>query len=145
MVTEQQTYANHARVVPAFHYVVLPIFLINLIWCVVEAVRVPGVGAVIAALVALALIMLGLLARNFALTVQNRVIRLEMRLRLREQLPPDLQPAIANLTLDQLVALRFAGDGELVDLVRIALRDNLASRKAIKQMVKDWQGDHLRV
>jgi hypothetical protein len=131
--------------VPAFHYVVLPIFLINLIWSVVEAVRFPGIGTVIAALVALALIMLGLLARNFALTVQNRVIRLEMRLRLREQLPADLQPAIAGLTLDQLVALRFAGDGELVDLVRITLRDNLASRKAIKQMVKDWQGDHLRV
>jgi hypothetical protein len=73
------------------------------------------------------------------------VIRLEMRLRLREQLPADLQPVIANLTLDQLVALRFAGDAELVDLVRITLRDNLASRKAIKQLVKDWQGDHLRV
>lgn len=144
-MAEPQGYANHVRVVPAFHYVVLPIFLANLIWAIVEAVRFPGVGTVIAALVALALIMLAFLARGFALTVQNRVIRLEMRLRLREQLPPDLQPAIASLTLDQLVALRFASDAELADLVRVTLRDNLASRKAIKQLVKDWQADHLRV
>ncbi|HEY7790712.1 MAG TPA: DUF6526 family protein [Vicinamibacterales bacterium] len=144
-MAETQTYANHARIVPLFHYFVLPMFLINLIWAIVEAVRFPATGTIITALTALALILLALLARNFALTVQNRVIRLEMRLRLREQLPPDLQPAIAGLTLDQLVALRFASDGELVDLVRATVRDRLVTRKAIKQMVKDWQGDHLRV
>lgn len=144
-MAEPQSYANHARIVPAFHYVVLPILLINLIWSIVEAVRFPATGTIIAALTAFALIMLALLARNFAVTVQNRVIRLEMRLRLRELLPADLQPAITGLTLDQLVALRFAGDHELVDLVRVTLRDNLVTRKAIKQLVKDWQGDHLRV
>src|SRR5690242_9213808 len=139
MMAEPQSYANHARVVPGFHYIILPILLANLIYAIVEGVRFPGVGTVIAALVALALIMLALFARGFALTVQNRVIRLEMRWRLREQLPADLQSAIATLTLDQLVALRFASDSELPELVRVTLRDHLASRKALKQRVKDWQ------
>ena len=78
---------------------------------------------------ALALLALGFLSRIQALTVQDRVIRLEMRLRLRQLLPPDLQPRINDLTHRQLVALRFASDAELADLVREVLAGKLATRR----------------
>jgi len=84
------------------------------------------------------------LARIFALTVQDRVIRLEMRLRLRDLLPADLQPRIPEFTRAQLVALRFAGDRELPALARRVLEERLTDRKAIKAMIVDWQADHLR-
>jgi len=76
--------------------------------------------------------------------VQDRVIRLEMRLRMREILPADLHPRIAEFTPGQLVALRFAGDRELPVLARRVLDERLQDRKAIKQMITDWQADHLR-
>ena len=98
----------------------------------------------LAALVAVALLITIFLARIFALKVQDRVIRLEMRLRLRELLPPDLVPRIAELTPGQLVALRFAGDRELPVLARRVLDERLEDRKAIKQLIADWQADHLR-
>jgi len=92
----------------------------------------------------IALAIMFLLARVFALTVQDRVIRLEMRLRLRELLPPDLQPRIHELTRHQLVALRFASDVELPVLTRRVLDEHLDDRKAIKQLIQSWQADHLR-
>ncbi len=140
-----QTFENHTRLVPAFHFVALPIFAINFFWTLYVLVRRPSAGAAVGLLVAVALVMLALYARGFAITVQNRVIRLEMRLRMREALPTDLQPRIPEFTIDQLVALRFAGDDELVELARTVLRDNLTDRTAIKKMVKHWQPDLLRV
>ena len=101
----------------------------------------PAWETVLAALVAAAMVITIFLARVFALKVQDRVIRLEMRLRLRELLPADLAPRIAELTPGQLVALRFAGDRELPALVRRVLDERLQERKAIKQMIADWQAD----
>jgi hypothetical protein len=72
------------------------------------------------------------------------VIRLEMRLRLAQLLPPDLRPRIGELTPKQMVALRFASDQELPDLVRTVLTDRIQDGKAIKRMIRDWQGDYLR-
>lgn len=85
-----------------------------------------------------------LYARLFALTVQDRVIRLEMRLRLERLLPADLKSRIPELSPDQFVSLRFAGDAELPALVREVLDKNLTDRKQIKQKIRDWQADHLR-
>jgi hypothetical protein len=85
-----------------------------------------------------------LAARVMVLAVQDRVIRLEMRLRLREVLPADLHARIAELTREQLVGLRFAGDGELPDLVRQVLAGSLKNTTEIKKAVKQWQGDYLR-
>jgi hypothetical protein len=79
-----------------------------------------------------------------ALAVQDRVIRLEMRLRLQEVLPADLRPRITDLTRQQFVCLRFASDSELPDLVRQILSGSLKSTGDIKKAVKDWQGDYLR-
>jgi hypothetical protein len=93
---------------------------------------------------ALALFLLGLFARLFVLTVLDRVIRLEMRMRLAQILPVDLRPRIAEFTPAQLVSLRFASDAELPALARKVLEDKMTNRKAIKQLIKDWQGDYLR-
>ncbi len=90
-----------------------------------------------------ALLTLAFLARIMAVTVQDRVIRLEMRQRLKETLPPDLRNRINELTPQQLIALRFASDEEMPALVREVLAGNL-TQKAIKERVKNWQGDYLR-
>jgi hypothetical protein len=90
------------------------------------------------------LLLLALYARLFALTVQDRIIRLEMRLRLAEILPPDLRPRIPEFTVAQLVSMRFACDAELAALARKVLDEKMNDRKAIKQLVKDWQGDYVR-
>ena len=89
--------------------------------------------------------MLAFFARIFALTVQDRVIRLEMQLRMEKILPPDLRPRIAEFSRGQMVALRFAGDEELPELASKVLAEKIEDRKAIKRMIKRWNPDHLRV
>lgn len=144
MADTRQTYQNHARYVPAYHMVAGPILLINFLWCAYRAGTRVGPDSAIALLVSIALIIIFIFARNFALTVQDRVIRLEMRLRLRELLPADLAPRIPEFTRGQLVGLRFASDAELPALARKVLDERLTDRKAIKQLVRDWQADTLR-
>lgn len=145
MPTEpHQTFKNHAKFVPLFHFVAVPILLVNFMWSASRAARNPVWETVLSLLVAVALLVTLFLARIFALRVQDRVIRLEMRLRLRELLPADLAPRIQEFTPGQLVALRFAGDRELPALARRVLDERLVDKKAIKQMVTDWQADHLR-
>jgi hypothetical protein len=99
---------------------------------------------VVAVLLAVALVIISFEARLFALRVQDRVIRLEMRLRMRDVLPADLQARIPEFTLGQLIALRFAGDSELPGLARKVLDEKLSDRTAIKKMVQNWQPDTLR-
>jgi hypothetical protein len=140
-----QTFKNHAKFVPAYHFFASPVIVANAIWLTARAFRLPpGWDSILPALTGWALVVMLFLLRVFALTVQDRVIRLEMRLRLRELLPADLQPRIAELTRAQLVALRFAGDVELPALVRKVLDEKLQDRKAIKMLIRDWQPDHLR-
>jgi len=144
MADKLQSYKNHAKFVPPFHFFVVPILAANAVWMTWRAVSHPSGEMIMAALTAWALIVLAFLARVFALTVQDRVIRLEMRLRLRELLPADLQPRVPEFTRNQLVALRFAGDRELPALARRVLDERLQDRKSIKLLVQDWQADNLR-
>jgi hypothetical protein len=139
-----QSFAHHARWVPPFHFVVLPILLVNLIWSIWQAFKAFSWPTVLAALVAFALLGMAIYARNFTLTVQDRVIRLEMRLRMRELLPADLQARIGEVTREQCVGLRFASDPELPALVRRVLSGELKTTREIKQQVAQWQGDYLR-
>jgi len=143
-MSQPQNFENHARFVPAFHFFVAPVFLLNVVWSIVRVVRNFSVGTIMALLVAIALFLLAFTARIFALTVQDRVIRLEMRLRMQQLLPVDLRGRIPEYTVDQLVALRFASDVELPALARRVLDEKLTNRKAIKRMVQDWQADLLR-
>jgi hypothetical protein len=139
-----QNYDNHVRLVPGYHYVALGIFAINLIWSLYRVVRTFSVESAISLLLAVAFVLLFFYARIFALKVQDRVIRLEMRLRLMELLSSDLRPRIGEFTVDQLVALRFASDEELPELARRVLTENLTSRKTIKKMIRNWKADFLR-
>jgi hypothetical protein len=139
-----QTYKNHARFFPLYHYFVAPILLLNVVVRAYQLFRAPsGLGAW-ELLIAITLVSLALAARVMALAVQDRVIRLEMRLRLRELLPPDLQARIHELTRGQYVGLRFASDAELPALVRRILAGELRSTGDIKKNVTEWQGDYLR-
>ena len=139
-----QTYANHAKLVPLFHYVALPLLLINLILglaglldgITLQTLNRIGTGV--------AMVLAALFARVFALKAQDRVIRLEERLRMARLLPDDLKPRIDEVSTAQCVALRFASDEELPDLVRRAL-DEQADQKTIKQTIKNWRPDYQRV
>jgi hypothetical protein len=138
-----QNLENHTRRVPVY-LAVIGIFVLNLVWAVIRLVKYPAMDTVMAVLMATAFILLSLYSRRFTLTVQDRLIRLEMRLRMKELLPADLQNRIGEFTLRQLVALRFASDEELPGLCRTVLADKISDGKAIKQMIKHWQADHLR-
>ena len=144
MADQEQNFKNHARFVPAYHYVAGPILLVNLVWAVLGLVD-PSLQAAREVLVAVALVILFLYARVFALRAQDRVIRVEMRLRMRELLPDDLQGRIDEFTPTQMVGLRFAGDAELPDLARKVLDENIAAATPIKKLIRDWRGDYYRV
>ena len=144
MAAAVQSYKQHVRWLPLFHFFVIPALLVNVVMAAWGLVLSPGIWTLWSVVFAIALLGLGFLSRIQALTVQDRVIRLEMRLKMRQLLPPDLQPRINDLTHRQLVALRFASDDELADLVREVLAGKLASSKEIKMRVKHWQADWLR-
>ena len=140
-----QNLQNHVRLVPAYHMFVLPVLFINIGWAIYRLVKFPiSFPTVFGLVLAVALLLFALYARLFALTVQDRVIRLEMRLRMAELLPPDLRARVPEFTVAQLVSMRFASDAELPALARKVLDDKMSDRKAIKQLVKDWQGDFVR-
>jgi hypothetical protein len=139
-----QNLSNHGKFDPAFHFVLIPILIINFIYSIVHLVRhltPPNMWLVV---MAVALMLLAFKARVYALKVQDRVIRLEERLRLQSLAPAEWHTQIYRLSEDQLVGLRFAGDGEVVALAKQALEENL-NRKQIKQRIKDWRGDYWRV
>jgi len=110
-VAEQkiQKFENHVRVVPAYHMFVFGVFLINFVWRLVQLKDGITFGSIMNVLMGAAFLVIFFYARIFALTVQDRVIRLEMRLRMERLLPPDLRARISEFTVPQLVALRFAG------------------------------------
>ena len=139
-----QNYKNHLRWFPPFHFFVVPVLLINVIVAVRNAWTSPSTGTGFACLVAAALFALAFVARLGAISVQDRLICLEMRLRLREILPQDLQARVKELSRDHLVALRFAGDTEMAGLVRQVLGGQLRTKRDIKTKITDWQADYLR-
>jgi hypothetical protein len=141
---EPQTYANHAQVVPGFHRVVLGILGVNLIVTIVAAVRSPGFFTAWSIVLALGLIGIAWYVRIFPLRAQDRLIRLEERLRLSQVLPEALRARIPELTPPQLIALRFAPDAELPSLVEQALRENLSNAE-IKKRIQVWRPDTFRV
>jgi hypothetical protein len=139
-----QDFEHHTRVLPAFHFVVLPILAINVFYAAYQAVAHVGTGTLIGLAVAIALVMSAIIGRVMALTVQDRVIRLEERMRMRALLSADLHGRIEGLTPKQLVALRFACDEELPALTRKVLDEKIEDQKAIKRMVTRWRADYLR-
>jgi Family of unknown function (DUF6526) len=141
----EQNFANHAKTVPAFHFFVLPVLLLNVGWSVFRwKVSLWSIDGAVWVLTSVAISMGFLLARMFALSVQDRVIRMEERLRCERLLPQDLQPRIVEFEPGQLISLRFASDAELPALARRVLDEKIKDRKAIKQQIKNWRADYLR-
>jgi Family of unknown function (DUF6526) len=139
-----QSFAHHAKVDPAFHMFVLPVLGINVIAAVYHLFRFPGLGSAWFLIVSLALAALSLRTRAFATKLQDRIIRLEERLRLAAVLSEPLRSRIGELTDSQFVGLRFASDAELPALVQRALDEKL-SRTEIKKAVTNWRADYSRV
>jgi hypothetical protein len=140
----EQTYKTHVRWFPPFHFFVLPVLLINVFVSGWLLYRTPSRLGLWELIVAAALFMTALTARVMTLAVQDRVIRLEMRLRMREILPADMHPRIPEITRQQYVGLRFASDAELPALVRKVLAGELKTTSEIKKQIAQWQGDYLR-
>jgi hypothetical protein len=143
-MAKEQDFKNHARILPEFHILGFLLLFANLIWALYRLSRgVNGDAIVQLGLAVAVLVMMGSL-RGQILTVQDRVIRMEMRLRLAQVLPASLHPSIVTLTHKELVALRFASDSELQALVQQVLAGDLKTQKDIKSRVKNWQADYLR-
>ena len=144
MTETTQTYANHRRVFPLYHLFALPVLLAHVIVTVVGAVRDPRAWTLWMVVVALGLAGAAVANRASTLIVQNRLIGLEMRLRLATVLPVELCQRIPELDIKQLVGLRYAGDAELAGLVERCLRGELATADAVKRAVRQWRPDYVR-
>jgi hypothetical protein len=140
-----QTYANHARYVPLYHYVVIGLLVVYLGYRIYALIRQPSWGAVMELAFAVAVGLFAYAMRTFDARLQDRIIRLEMRLRLAEVLPPELRPRIRELKVGQLIALRFAPDAELPGLVAEVLGGDLQRGRDIKARIKTWEPDYFRV
>ena len=139
-----QSLKNHARMDPPYHLILFAVYVVNLIFAVVHANHhrdFPAAWYLFLSAIALVPI---LKIRMYPLKVQDRVIRLEERLRLQALAPAEWHAQIYKLTDDQLIALRFASDEEVVELAKQALEHNL-NRKQIKERIKIWRADDLRV
>jgi len=145
MAEPVQTYKSHARWVPAFHFFVLPVLLINVFFAAVRFVKDPRGSSGWGVIVALALFLGMFLLRGMPLRAQDRVIRLEERARFDRLLPGDLRARAGELTTAQFIALRFAPDDEVPDLTRRALDGELKTQADIKRAIKNWRPDTLRV
>lgn len=142
-----QNYQNHIRFYPPHHFVLLPLLFFLLIASTVCIFRYPQRSFEFAALAVIFLLILWvaiMLRQHYALGNQNRIIRLEMRLRYYQLTQQRFEPLEQQLEFGQLAALRFASDAELPRLIDRTLKENL-SPKQIKQSVKDWQPDYMRL
>jgi Family of unknown function (DUF6526) len=139
-----QSLASHARFDPPFHFFVLPVFALTVIVAIVYAFKYPGFQSAWLVVLAIAATTAVLKIRMYALKVQDRIIRLEERLRLAILVDKPLRAHIVELTESQLIALRFASDAELPALTARALSERL-SRAEIKKAVTQWRPDYWRV
>jgi hypothetical protein len=142
--SEPQNLQNHARTDPPFHFVLVPIFLANLVVSIVFVCIHPCFYSAWFVVLSVAAILALTKMRMYAMKVQDRVIRLEERLRLQALAPAEWHAQIYRLSEDQLIGLRFAADDEAVELAKQALELNLG-RKQIKQRIKSWRADYWRV
>jgi Family of unknown function (DUF6526) len=141
----EQNFENHSKVVPIFHFFAIPVFVANFVWSLFRLRQLEfSFAGIFGVILAAALVVLVFEARLFAMAVQDRVIRLEERLRYAQVLPADLQARTGELTINQIVALRFACDAELPALTQKVLDEKVGGRKAIKRLIKTWRPDYQR-
>ncbi len=139
-----QSFQNHTRWVPMYHFVASALLILNLGYAVAGFIRQVSFGTVVQLLLAVALLIIFFYSRAFALAVQDRLIRLEERLRMERLFPGDLRDRISELSIPQMIGLRFASDGELADLTRKVLDEKIENRTEVKKLIKTWRPDNAR-
>lgn len=143
-MSETQSLKKHARLDPAYHIFIFGVYLLNLVYAGFHLYRQPSLSSGWYLVLSIVVIVPILKMRMYPLKVQDRVIRLEERLRLQALAPPEWRPQIYRLSEDQLIGLRFAADDEVVELARQALEHSL-TRKQIKERIRNWRADDWRV
>jgi hypothetical protein len=144
MAEASQNFSNHTRYDPLFHFFILPVFAIELVTSIIHLIKWPGPHSALLVVFLIAAMVAVFKIRLYSLKVQDRVIRLEERQRLATLLDPALRSRIPEFTVSQLVALRFASDGEIPALATRALNEKLSSAD-IKKAIKQWRPDNWRV
>jgi hypothetical protein len=139
-----QTVANHTRLDPLYHFFALPVFALAVIWSIAHFIRHPGLHTAGLFLLLTAAAIAVFKLRTYATRLQDRIIRLEERLRLAALLSEPLRSRIPELTEGQLIALRFAADGECPSLVERTLSSKTAPSE-IKKAIQNWRPDYWRV
>ena len=140
-----QSFAKHAQWTPGYHFFAAPLGLAYMVWSIMRLVKTPNVDTTYALVGALAIVGAIAFARLSPLQAQDRIIRLEERLRLTRLLPADLQSHVETFRPGQLIAMRFASDGEVVDLARKVIANPAMTAREIKAEVKSWKADYFRV
>jgi len=143
-MSQPQSFSSHGRFDPPYHFFLTFVSIASIVIAVIYCVHHFGLHSVWLVVLSLAGLVLLFLVRKYPLKVQDRVIRLEERLRLQALAPAEWRPQIYRLTEDQLIALRFAADDEVVELAKQALEHNL-NRKQIKERINSWRADNWRV
>ncbi len=140
-----QNYKNHQKFVPMYHYVAAAIVVLNFGWWTYRTLTAFSMDHLVLMVLGFGVILVGFFARGFPNKNQDRIIRLEERMRFGELLPDDLKAHVNEFTTAQLIALRFASDAELPELARRVRDEKMENREDIKKLVKDWRADHHRV
>jgi hypothetical protein len=141
----EQSFKNHGKFVPLYHFFALPVLIINFIVQLYWWIKLGFIPLHFFSVLMAAALFLGVLyGRLFALRVQDRLIRLEERLRYERVLAEELRWRADELTVNQFISMRFASDEDLPQLMRKVLDERLTERKAIKALIKNWRPDYLR-
>ena len=142
--SKPQNLKNHGKIDPPFHMVFFTVLVVNLMMAIAFVLKHPNVFSAWLVIISIAVFIPWVKMRTYPLKVQDRVIRLEERIRLQSLAPAEWHTQIYRLTEDQLIGLRFAADDEVVELAKQALEANL-SRKQIKERIKSWRADNWRI
>lgn len=140
-----QSFENHARFVTGYHRVGTGLILVLFVFFVYRTISDFSIDRLADVLLVVAVGLVAFYARSFPIGVQDRVIRNEERLRLAQLLPADLRERAGALSTDQLIALRFASDAELPELVRRVLDEDIRDSREIKRSIREWRPDHQRI
>jgi len=141
---EPQSLKNHGRLDPSFHVITFFVLIVNLVVSIVFLVQHLSFYSAWLVVLSVVVFIPFFKLRLYPMKVQDRVIRLEERMRLQALAPSEWHTQIYRLSEDQLIGLRFAADDEVVELAKQALEQNL-NRKQIKERIKDWRPDNWRV
>jgi hypothetical protein len=144
MAQKEQSFANHTRLDPIFHRFLIPVAALLLIATIVQLVRFPDWWGVVRIVAAVWAVLLTFKVRLYALKLQDRIIRIEERMRLEQVLPEPLRGRAGEFSETQLVGLRFASDAELAGLCEKTLAGNW-DQKQIKKSIQTWRPDYWRV